>query len=49
MYVEKSFTPQQLFEMVWARPVLIVAKEIGVSDVGLPQGRNYITCPRPLG
>lgn len=35
MYVEKSFTPQQLFEMVWERPVLIVAKEIGVSDVGL--------------
>ncbi|HEN8798343.1 TPA: hypothetical protein U8251_000893 [Pseudomonas putida] len=35
MYVEKSFTPQQLFEMVWERPVLILAKEIGVSDVGL--------------
>ncbi|HHJ1297398.1 MULTISPECIES: hypothetical protein [Pseudomonas] len=35
MYVEKTFTPQQLFEMVWERPVLIIAKEIGVSDVGL--------------
>ncbi|WP_063914679.1 hypothetical protein [Pseudomonas sp. p21] len=35
MYVEKSFTPQQLFEMGWERPVLIIAKEIGVSDVGL--------------
>ncbi|WP_117139597.1 hypothetical protein [Pseudomonas amygdali] len=47
MYVEKSFTPQQLFEMVWARPVLIIAKEIGVSDVGLSKAcrKAGITLP----
>ncbi|WP_137188393.1 hypothetical protein [Pseudomonas asiatica] len=47
MYVEKSFTPLQLFEMVWERPVLIVAKEIGVSDVGLSKAcrKAGITLP----
>ncbi|MHB0783876.1 hypothetical protein [Pseudomonas sp. NBRC 111132] len=47
MYVEKSFTPQQLFEMVWTRPVLIIAKEIGVSDVGLSKAcrKAGITLP----
>ncbi|WMY87533.1 hypothetical protein QR297_12055 [Pseudomonas shirazica] len=47
MYVEKTFTPQQLFEMVWERPVLIIAKEIGVSDVGLSKAcrKAGITLP----
>jgi hypothetical protein len=47
MYVEKIFTPQQLFEMVWERPVLIIAKEIGVSDVGLSKAcrKAGITLP----
>ncbi len=47
MYVEKSFTPQQLFEMVWERPALIIAKEIGVSDVGLSKAcrKAGITLP----
>ncbi|RML88192.1 hypothetical protein [Pseudomonas savastanoi] len=35
MYITKSFTPQELFEMVWTTPVLKLAREIGVSDVGL--------------
>jgi len=47
MYVEKSFTPQQLFEMAWERPILIIAKEIGVSDVGLSKAcrKAGITLP----
>ncbi|MDP9524046.1 hypothetical protein [Pseudomonas putida] len=47
MHVEKTFTPQQLFEMVWERPVLIIAKEIGVSDVGLSKAcrKAGITLP----
>lgn len=47
MYVEKTFTPQQLFELVWERPVLIIAKEIGVSDVGLSKAcrKAGITLP----
>lgn len=47
MYVDKSFTPQQLFEMVWERPVLIIAKEIGISDVGLSKAcrKAGITLP----
>ena len=47
MYVEKTFTPQQLFEMVWERPVLIIAKEIGISDVGLSKAcrKAGITLP----
>ncbi|WP_085582983.1 MULTISPECIES: hypothetical protein [unclassified Pseudomonas] len=35
MYITKSFTPQELFEKVWTTPVLRLAREIGVSDVGL--------------
>jgi len=35
VYISKSFTPQELFEMVWTTPVLKLAREIGVSDVGL--------------
>lgn len=47
MNVEKTFTPQQLFELVWERPVLIIAKEIGVSDVGLSKAcrKAGITLP----
>lgn len=47
MYVEKTFTSQHLFEMVWERPVLIIAKEIGVSDVGLSKAcrKAGITLP----
>jgi hypothetical protein len=35
MYITKSFTPQEMFRMVWETPVLILARQIGVSDVGL--------------
>jgi hypothetical protein len=35
MYIVKKFTAKQMFDMVWKTPVLILAKQIGVSDVGL--------------
>jgi len=35
MYITKQFTPQQMFRMVWETPVLLLARQIGVSDVGL--------------
>lgn len=35
MYITQSFTPQEMFHMVWEIPVLILAREIGVSDVVL--------------
>lgn len=35
MYITKSFTPQEMFRMVWETPVLILARQVGVSDVGL--------------
>lgn len=35
MYKTVTFTTQELFEKVWETPVLKLAQEIGVSDVGL--------------
>lgn len=35
MYITKTYTAHQLFEMAWETPILLLAKEIGISDVGL--------------
>lgn len=35
MYKIVTFTPQELFDKAWEAPVLKLAQEIGVSDVGL--------------
>lgn len=35
MYITKTFTAHELFDMAWETPILLLAKEIGVSDVGL--------------
>jgi len=35
MYITKQFTPQEMFRLVWETPVLLLARQIGVSDVGL--------------
>jgi hypothetical protein len=47
MYITKQFTPQEMFRMVWDTPVLILARQIGVSDVGLAKAcrRAGITLP----
>lgn len=37
-YKPKEFTRDVLYRLAWERPVLGVAKEIGVSDVAVAKG-----------
>lgn len=47
MYKQIEFTREELYEMVWARPVLVVAKEIGVSDVAVAKACRKLGIPLP--
>lgn len=47
MYKVITFTTQELFEKVWATPVLKSAQEIGVSDVGLSKACRKAVIPLP--
>ena len=47
MYKVVSFTAQELFDRVWKTPVLKLAQEIGVSDVGLAKACRKAGIPLP--
>ncbi|SOO05641.1 hypothetical protein XFF7767_460031 [Xanthomonas citri pv. fuscans] len=47
MYKQVKFTREELYEMVWERPVLVLAKEIGVSDVALSKACRKAGIPLP--
>jgi hypothetical protein len=47
MYKVVSFTAQELFDKVWNTPVLKLAQEIGVSDVGLAKACRKAGIPLP--
>lgn len=47
MYRNVEFTREELFDMVWARPVLRLAREIGVSDVALSKACRKAAIPLP--
>jgi hypothetical protein len=47
MYEEIQFSRSQLFRMVWESPVLVVAKEIGISDVALSKACRKAGIPLP--
>lgn len=47
MYKTILFTTQELFEKVWETPVLKLAQEIGVSDVGLAKACRKAGIPMP--
>lgn len=47
MYKLVSFTTLELFDKVWATPVLKLAQEIGVSDVGLSKACRKAGIPLP--
>jgi hypothetical protein len=38
-----TFTRQELFDLVWSAPTRAVAKQLGISDVGLAKA-----CRRPI-
>ncbi len=42
-----EFTREALYQMVWERPVLVLAKEIGVSDVALAKACRKAGIPLP--
>lgn len=43
----KTFTRQQLYEQVWQRPLREVARELGISDVGLGKACRRLAIPLP--
>jgi hypothetical protein len=47
VYKRVKFTREELYEMVWARPVLALAKEIGVSDVAFSKACRKAGIPLP--
>ncbi|HEX8594441.1 MAG TPA: hypothetical protein VF682_14360 [Pseudomonas sp.] len=47
MYKVVSFTTLELFDKVWTTPVLKLAQEIGVSDVGLAKACRKAGIPLP--
>ena len=47
MYKVVSFTAQEIFDKVWNIPVLKLAQEIGVSDVGLAKACRKAGIPLP--
>ncbi|MGO4505273.1 hypothetical protein [Dyella sp. 2YAF14] len=47
MYEDIEFSRRDLFHMVWAQPVLAIAKEIGISDVALSKACRKAGIPLP--
>lgn len=47
MFHEVTFTREDLYRKVWEKPVLQLAKEIGVSDVGLGKACRKALIPLP--
>ena len=43
----KTLTRQQLFEYVWTTPMRTLAKDFGISDVGLAKVCRRYDIPRP--
>lgn len=42
-----KFTRQQLYKLVWEKPTVQIAKEIGVSDVAIAKACKRHEIPRP--
>jgi hypothetical protein len=47
MYKQIEFTREDIYKMVWERPVLMIAKEIGVSDVAVAKACRKAGIPLP--
>lgn len=47
MHKQIEFTREDLYKMVWERPVLIIAKEVGVSDVAVAKACRKAGIPLP--
>ncbi len=47
MYKQIKFTREDLYKMVWERPMLVIAKEIGVSDVAVAKACRKAGIPLP--
>lgn len=43
----QKFTRQQLYELVWSEPISVVAKRVGISDVGLRKNCVAMNIPVP--
>jgi hypothetical protein len=46
-YEERTLTRDQLYEDVWSRPVIQIAKDLGISDVALAKICRRLSVPLP--
>src|SRR5438067_10408421 len=44
---EREITREELYKLVWSKPITIVAKEFGMSDVGLAKVCTKLNVPKP--
>ena len=45
---ETKLTREDLYKSIWEKPATILAKELGISDVGLAKICKRLKVPRPL-
>jgi hypothetical protein len=44
---EREITREELYKMVWSKPMTEIAEEFGISDVGLAKVCNKLKVPKP--
>lgn len=47
MMAEHIFTRDELWSLVWSKPMKTQAQELGISDVGLAKACRKVNIPRP--
>src|SRR5947208_12931945 len=44
---ERKITREELYKLVWSKPLVLLAKDFGISDVGLAKICKRLNVPRP--
>lgn len=44
---ERQITREELYKLVWSKPITVLAKEFGMSDVGLAKVCKKLSVPKP--
>ena len=44
---ERQITREELYKLVWSKPITVLAKEFGMSDVGLAKVCKKLNVPKP--
>jgi hypothetical protein len=44
---ERQIAREELYKLVWSEPITVLAKEFGMSDVGLAKVCKKLNVPKP--